>query len=48
MDIMQIASRWNCKLGDDCYAPCFDVDDDGDIDVVDIMLLVEYWGDTCE
>ena len=27
--------------------PMYDVDDDGDIDIVDIMKVVTHWGDTC-
>jgi hypothetical protein len=46
-DIMQVASRWRCRSGDDCYHKSYDRDKDGDIDVVDIMLVVKHWGETC-
>jgi Ca2+-binding EF-hand superfamily protein len=26
----------------------FDMDKDGDIDIVDIMKVVVHWGETCE
>jgi hypothetical protein len=26
----------------------FDMDKDGDIDIVDIMKVVAHWGETCE
>ena len=47
-DIMQVANLWRCRSGDDCYDEYFDMDKDGDIDVVDIMLVVVHWGETCE
>jgi len=25
----------------------YDLDKDGDIDIVDIMLVVKHWGETC-
>ena len=46
-DVMQVASRWRCRCGDECYDPYYDIDDDCDIDVVDIMLVVAQWGETC-
>jgi len=46
-DIMQVASRWRCQSGDGCYHEHYDLDKDGDIDVVDIMLVVVHWGKTC-
>jgi predicted secreted protein len=46
-DIQQVASRWHCQLGDACYDDTYDVDSDGDIDIVDIMLVTAHWGDTC-
>ena len=46
-DIMEVASRWRCQRGDDCYHERCDLDHDGDIDVVDIMLVVVHWGETC-
>jgi predicted secreted protein len=46
-DITQVASHWNCQLGNGCYNDTYDVDNDDDIDVVDIMLVTSHWGDTC-
>ncbi|MBC8255426.1 MAG: hypothetical protein H8E35_15560, partial [Ardenticatenia bacterium] len=46
-DIMEVASRWRCRSGDDCYHERYDFDKDDDIDVVDIMLVVVHWGETC-
>ena len=46
-DVMQVASLWRCRSGDDCYDEYFDMDKDGDIDIVDIMLVVVQWGETC-
>lgn len=47
-DIMFVASRWRCQRGDDCYDERFDMDKDDDINVVDIMLVVAHWGETCD
>ena len=47
-DIQQVASRWRCKCWDSCYDPHYDFDGDCDIDIVDIMLVVKHWGETCE
>ena len=46
-DVMQVANRWRCRCGDECYDAYYDIDDDCDIDVVDIMLVVAQWGETC-
>jgi hypothetical protein len=46
-DVMIVASRWRCRLGDECYDASCDLDVDGDIDVVDIMLVSAHWGDVC-
>jgi hypothetical protein len=35
-------------VGDGCYDELYDLDDDGDIDIVDIMLVAAHWGETCE
>lgn len=44
VDIMQVASRWNTKIGDTTYDATYDTDDDGDIDIVDIMKVAAQWG----
>jgi len=46
-DIMPVASRWRCQCGDACYNLLYDLDADGDIDIVDIMLVAVHWGETC-
>jgi len=46
-DIMQVASRWRARVGDASYHPTYDLDEDGDIDIVDLMLVVKQWGETC-
>ena len=33
--------------GDENYDPFYDLDDDGDIDIVDVMLGAAEWGETC-
>lgn len=43
-DIAALAGLWNCALGDGCYDPHFDVNDDNLIDVLDIMLSAGRWG----
>jgi len=47
-DIMLVANLWRCRSGDECYNDYCDIDEDGDIDIVDIMLVVKHWGETCE
>ncbi|MGA9348912.1 MAG: S8 family serine peptidase [Anaerolineae bacterium] len=56
-DVMQVASRWrtSCNNPDPdnnpdtpSYDPIYDIDDDCDIDIVDIMLVVKHWGETCD
>ena len=46
VDIMHVASRWNCRQGDTCYDPKYDLDRSGRIDVVDIMQVAARWGCT--
>jgi hypothetical protein len=46
-DVMLVASRWRCRLGDGCYNEDYDLDEDDDIDIVDIMLVVKHWGESC-
>jgi len=47
VDIMLVATRWNTSIGNPNYDPACDMDNDGDIDVVDIMIVASHWGDTC-
>jgi hypothetical protein len=46
-DVMQVANLWRCRSGDACYNDYCDIDEDGDIDIVDIMLVVKHWGESC-
>jgi hypothetical protein len=46
-DIMKVAANWRCRSGDECYNENYDLDKDDDIDIVDIMLVVKHWGETC-
>ncbi|MBC8422478.1 MAG: hypothetical protein H8E01_00445 [Chloroflexi bacterium] len=47
VDIMMVASKWCCRLGDECYDPRCDLDGDGEIDIVDIMQVAAHWGEVC-
>jgi len=47
-DIMQVASRWRMTDQDPHWHPRFDVDEDGNIDIVDIMRVAADWAETCE
>jgi uncharacterized repeat protein (TIGR01451 family) len=46
-DIMQVIFRWRCSSGDAGYGPRYDLDGDGVITVIDIMLVVGQWGWSC-
>ena len=46
-DILQVASRWRAKEGDPDYAPYYDLNHDGIINIVDIMLVAAHWGESC-
>ena len=46
-DVMQVASRWRAKEGDPDYDPYYDLNRDGIINIVDIMMVVAHWGETC-
>jgi predicted outer membrane repeat protein len=46
-DVMLVANRWRCQSEDPCYSEVYDFDQDGDIDVVDIMLVTADWGNAC-
>lgn len=40
IDVHQVAVSWRCAEGDTCYQPRYDLDDDGVITIVDVMLVV--------
>jgi len=46
-DVALVARHWGAHRGDPDYDPAYDLDDDGDIDIFDIMLVVGAWGKTC-
>ncbi len=46
-DSQLVAARWRCQSGDDCYDAHFDLDQDGNIDIVDSMFIVAHWGEVC-
>lgn len=46
-DLMQFASRWNAEVGDPTFDTRFDIDHDGDIDIVDIQTASGSWGTIC-
>jgi hypothetical protein len=45
-DVSLVASAWRCRPGEGCYDACCDLNNDGRIDVVDIMQIVAHWGET--
>jgi Ca2+-binding EF-hand superfamily protein len=47
-DIMEIASRWRTREGEEGYDPKYDFDGDGDIDIIDIMKVAAHWGESYE
>ena len=56
-DVMAVASRWrtSCDNPDPDnnsdapnYDPYYDLDGNRDMDIVDIMLVVVHWGETCQ
>ncbi len=47
VDIMMVASRWNCQGEDACYDARCDLDGDGDIDIVDVMQVAARWDERC-
>ena len=44
---MLVASRWRLRCGGVSYDSRLDIDGDCAIDIVDIMLVVAHWGETC-
>jgi len=47
VDVQQVASRWRMTDADSDWDPRYDLNGDGIITVVDIMLVVAHWGETC-
>ena len=46
-DILQVASRWRMTDEDPDWEAPYDLDGNGIITIVDIMLVVTHWGETC-
>lgn len=46
-DITDVAQLWGAFSKDSTYDPMHDLDHDGDIDVVDVMLASRRWGAYC-
>lgn len=44
---MLVASRWNSHVGDARYDARCDLDSDGDIDIVDLMMVATHWNQDC-
>jgi hypothetical protein len=44
---MLVANCWHSSAGDDDYNPAYDLDSNGVIDIVDIMLVAVHWGESC-
>jgi len=47
-DVQGVAARWRTTDTDPDWNPRYDLDNDGNIDVVDIMLVVAHWSETCQ
>jgi hypothetical protein len=47
-DIQEVATRWRMTDADPDWNPRYDLDKDGNSDIVDIMLVVAHWGETCQ
>ena len=47
-DIMEVAGRWRMTDDEPDWDPRYDLNHDGIITVVDIMLVAAHWGDSCE
>ncbi|MFQ5858938.1 MAG: nitroreductase family protein [Anaerolineae bacterium] len=46
-DIMEVASRWHTTDADPDWDALYDLDGDGIITIVDIMIVAVNWGATC-
>jgi surface antigen len=46
-DIQTVANRWRCGLGDTCFREMYDLNDDGIINSVDIMMVNTHLGESC-
>jgi hypothetical protein len=46
-DVALVVSRWRLQAQHPEWDPRFDLDGDGDVDVVDVELVVMAWGRRC-
>ena len=46
-DLLPLREHWNCQVGDACYAPRFDLNTDGRINLGDIGILRVYFHTIC-
>ncbi len=46
-DIMEVAGKWRMTDQDPEWDARYDLDSDGIITIIDIMLVVVHWGETC-
>jgi len=44
MDIQKVAAHYGSKEGDSDWDPKYDVDGDGDVDIVDIQKVAAWYG----
>jgi len=42
-----VANRWHMAEANPGWDARYDLDGDGDIDIVDIMMVAADWGETC-
>jgi hypothetical protein len=47
-DVMAVVRRWGAVEGDPDYDPLYDMDADGDIDIVDVQIEAGLWGRRCD
>jgi hypothetical protein len=46
-DIMKVASRWRMTDNNPDWEACYDLNGDGIINIVDLMLVSAHWEETC-
>lgn len=47
-DVQEIAGRWGQTSGTSGWDPRFDLDQDGNVDMTDVMLVAAAWEDACQ
>lgn len=46
-DIALMGQRWNVLTGQAGYDPAFDLDQDGDVDIADLLRVAANWNTVC-